>query len=428
MLKILDIFLKYQQKFFLNKKKRKILLSSRQIGKSFTIAGILCFKALSKHNGLSLCISTGSRAAGEIIRKCAQFAEAIKVLSKGKIDYSASFDQIKFSNGCRVLSLPSSTDGANLRGFTANCVCVDEGAFIPHLDDVLQAINPTLSRDPDAELIFTTTPGGMNGPFYEIYQTAKNDPNWYVQETTIYDAIADGLKIDLESLRTLCQDPEVFAQEYECKWMSEYGAMFDVGQLDWYEEAPKEAKAEYMSMDVGRTHDRSAIVIAKTYKDITYVDDIIMLNKTPYDEQLKIVKELHAKHHFQAGLIDAGGIGSALAEFVTKQVSVKITGIQFTATNKTSMFEALRAGVFDHKIKFNVKFKSLVESDFRNVQRVVNEVGSVKYIAGHNDQGHSDAATAIVLVIKAIHDNPLNVAVPVPYCNVSTFGARRSIL
>jgi phage FluMu gp28-like protein len=68
-----------------------------------------------------------------------------------------------------------------------------------------------LSRDPDAELIFTTTPGGMNGQFYEIYQTAKNDPNWYVQETTIYDAIADGLKIDLESLRTLCQDPEVFA-------------------------------------------------------------------------------------------------------------------------------------------------------------------------------------------------------------------------
>lgn len=309
-----------------------------------------------------------------------------------------------------------------------NCVCIDEGAFIPHLDDVLQAISPTLSRDPDAELIFTTTPGGMNGQFYEIYQTAKNDPNWYVQETTIYDAIADGLKIDLESLRTLCQDPEVFAQEYECKWMSEYGAMFDVGQLDWYEEAPKEAKTEYMSMDVGRTHDRSAIVIAKTYKDITYVDDIIMLNKTPYDEQLKIVKELHAKHHFQAGLIDAGGIGSALAEFVTKQVSVKITGIQFTATNKTSMFEALRAAVFDHKIKFNVKFKSLIESDFRNVQRVVNEVGSVKYIAGHNDQGHSDAATAIVLVIKAIHDNPLNVAVPVPYCNASTFGARRSIL
>ena len=108
---IMDIFLPYQKKFFLNDKRREIWISSRQIGKSFTIAGILCYKSLSKKNGLSLCISTGSRAASEIIRKCEQFAEAIKVLSDGEIDYTSSFDSIKFNNGSRVLSLPSSTDG-----------------------------------------------------------------------------------------------------------------------------------------------------------------------------------------------------------------------------------------------------------------------------------------------------------------------------
>lgn len=144
-------------------------MSSRQIGKSFTLAYALCQKALGKKNGLSLCISTGSRAAGEIIRKCAQFAEAIQVMSDNKITYTASFDAIKFSNGSRVLSLPSSTDGSNLRGYTAACVCIDEGAFIPHLDDILQAINPALSRDPAAELIFTTTPAGKNGHFFDLY-------------------------------------------------------------------------------------------------------------------------------------------------------------------------------------------------------------------------------------------------------------------
>ena len=78
--KLLDIFLPYQKQFFLNDKKRKIWISGRQLGKSFTLAGVLCYKALSKKNGLSLCISTGARAASEIIRKCAQFAEAIKVI------------------------------------------------------------------------------------------------------------------------------------------------------------------------------------------------------------------------------------------------------------------------------------------------------------------------------------------------------------
>lgn len=65
-----DIFLDYQKTFFKNKSKRKIWIAGRQIGKSFTVGAILCFKALSKKNGLSLCISTGSRAASEIIRKC----------------------------------------------------------------------------------------------------------------------------------------------------------------------------------------------------------------------------------------------------------------------------------------------------------------------------------------------------------------------
>jgi hypothetical protein len=33
--------------------------------------------------------------------------------------------------------LPSSTDGANLRGFSAQAVCVDESAYINHLDIIL---------------------------------------------------------------------------------------------------------------------------------------------------------------------------------------------------------------------------------------------------------------------------------------------------
>ena len=103
------------------------------------------YKALEKQGNLSLCISVNSRSASEIVKKCQQFAEAVKALSKGKISYSSSFDSIKFSNGSRILSLPSTAD--SLRGFTAACVAIDESAFIYKLEDILQAIGPTLSRD-----------------------------------------------------------------------------------------------------------------------------------------------------------------------------------------------------------------------------------------------------------------------------------------
>lgn len=189
----------------------------------------------------------------------------MKTLSDGKITYTASFDSIKFSNGSRVLSLPSTSD--SLRGFSAQCVCIDEAAFVWRLNEILQAIGPTLTRDPNAELVLTTTPAGKNGDFYDLYQRSLNDDSWYVQTTTIHDAIAAGLKVDLDALHTLCPDEDVFRQEYECYFSDEYGAMIDINDLDFYEDTITGQDGIYFSADIGRTNDRSAIVITKTKKD-----------------------------------------------------------------------------------------------------------------------------------------------------------------
>lgn len=148
MTSILDIFLPYQAEFFKAKSSRKAWIASRQIGKSFTIAGILTYSALSKPGNLALCVSVNSRSAAEIVKKCQAFAEAVSKLSSGSITCTHSFDSIKFSNGSRILSLPSTAD--SLRGFTASCVCIDEFCFISNLEDIIQAISPTLSRDPNA--------------------------------------------------------------------------------------------------------------------------------------------------------------------------------------------------------------------------------------------------------------------------------------
>ena len=221
---ILDLALPYQRKFILNQKKRKLWLSSRQIGKSWTLAFLASFKALDKKNGLSLCISTGGRAAQELIHKVHQFAEAVKILTNGQIDYVPSADSCKFSNGSRVVSLPSGNPTA-LRGWSAQAVLIDECAFIERPYDVLQAISPTLTRDKNAELIVASTPAGKQGLFWDLYNDANEE--WYVQTTTIEDAIADGLDVDVTKLRSLCPDPDKFAQEYECKWLSDFGAFID---------------------------------------------------------------------------------------------------------------------------------------------------------------------------------------------------------
>ena len=68
---LVDGLYPFQRKFFEAKCRRKIWLSSRQIGKSHTLAAIMVHEALKRgKQGLSLAISTGQRAATELIRKC----------------------------------------------------------------------------------------------------------------------------------------------------------------------------------------------------------------------------------------------------------------------------------------------------------------------------------------------------------------------
>lgn len=74
----------------------------------------------------------------------------------------------------------------------------------------MQAISPTLSRDPEAILILASTPAGKSSAFYKTWEQAQADPAWHAQATTIEDAIQAGLKVDLDSLHTLCPDQEAF--------------------------------------------------------------------------------------------------------------------------------------------------------------------------------------------------------------------------
>ena len=416
---LLDIVLPYQQQFVLAKKKRKIWLSSRQVGKSFGLAFIAAMKAATKQNGLALCVSTGARAASELVKKCIQMAEAVKMLSNGLLDYSTSADCVKFSNGSRVLSLPSGNPSA-LRGYSAQAILLDECAFIERPDDVFAAIAPTLTRDPDAELIVASTPAGKSGFFWKLWNEAGDD--WYKQRTTIDDAVAQGLEVDIAELEKLVGDQEVFDIEYRCKFADSWSSMIDLKLLDWYDELPDGAKTAYLGMDVGSTSDRTALVTLKELLGTFYVDDIVVMHKASYESQMSIVKQLHEREKYTSGYIDQNGIGSALAEFVSKQISSRLRGFTQTSSNKTPSYEALRAAIFDHKLKFNSKFRSIIEEDFQNVHRIVSETGKVQFEAGRSKQGHSDVTSAIVLALQAAKDNPVNLVEPQSYMRFSSLG------
>lgn len=207
-------------------------------------------------------------------------AEAAKLMSSGLLSYTASADCVKFSNGSRVLSLPSGNPSA-LRGYSAQAILLDECAFIERPDDVFAAIAPTLTRDPDAELIVASTPAGKSGFFWKLWNEAGDD--WYKQRTTVDDAVAQGLEVDIAELEKLVGDPEIFDIEYRCKFADSWSSMVDLRLLDWYDELPEGAKTAYLGMDVGSTSDRTALVTLRELLDTLYVDDIVVMHKASYE-------------------------------------------------------------------------------------------------------------------------------------------------
>ena len=417
--RLIDLAFPYQRDFISAGQKKKIWLSSRQIGKSWSLAFIAVYKALSRKNGLSLCISTGARAAAELVKKCEQMACAANALAGNGLDYVSSADGIRFGNGSRVLSLPSGNPAA-LRGYSAQAVLIDECAFIERPYEVYSAILPTLTRDKDSELIVTSTPAGKSGLFWDLWNGA--DESWYRQKTTIEDAVRQGLKVDVDKLRGALPDPEVFDMEYMAKFADSFSEFMDLNLIDYVDSVPEGVTARWLGMDVGSTGDRTAIVTIAQTGDVFYLEDITVLRKASYEDQLGVLGNLHARNSYQAGLVDQNGIGSAVAEFAQKKVSSRIKGYTWTAQNKTPGYEAVRAAFLDHKLKICRKWKTAVELDFQNVHRVVSEAGKVSFEAGRNSQGHSDVTSALVLAMQAARGNPANFKQPVTWKMPSAFG------
>lgn len=212
---IIQMLRPYQRDLFVSPKRFKIACWSRQSGKSTVMAALLCRTALQHgRDGLSICVSTNLRSASEIMRKVVNVAEAVKTISGQRLGYSGSFDKITFSNGARVMCVPAG-DGTAGRGFTIKgALLVDEAAYIPKLDELLQGVAPTLTVCKDAQLVLASTPSGKNHPFYKLWCNALEDDSWYTSRVTIEDAVAQGMQVDLEQLHKLVPDPQAFAMEY----------------------------------------------------------------------------------------------------------------------------------------------------------------------------------------------------------------------
>ncbi len=152
----------------------KIACTPRQAGKTFLDAAYLILTCLEAPNTPTLYLGlTRDSAKGAI------WGTLLAMLDGSGIAYEARVSAltVTLTNGSTITLFGAETAGAKnrLRGRQYKLIVVDESGFYTEMDDVTDALFPTLSAR-TGKMIMTSSPGvTFSGLFFEAYQGSKRD-------------------------------------------------------------------------------------------------------------------------------------------------------------------------------------------------------------------------------------------------------------
>jgi phage FluMu gp28-like protein len=229
--------LPYQRRWVEDDALLKIVVKARQIGYSFAATLRAVLKCLERRTTWVF-LSKGERQSRLLMEKVQDHIRSCGIVARAQ--ESTFFEgtslkqlEVRFPNGSVIYGLPANPDTA--RGYSGH-VTLDEFAFHADAEKIYGALFPTITRGYGLEVI--STPNGTQGKFYELAKAAgltdgvgaaprgrpgqaqRPAPTWSVHWCDLYDALRQGLKIDLALLRTGCEDETAWQQEFCCQFVS----------------------------------------------------------------------------------------------------------------------------------------------------------------------------------------------------------------
>jgi len=173
----------FQKKFMKTNKRRVIVVTSRQIGKSEVTAVKAIWKAWLFDNQYILILSPTLRQSQELFKKVKRNINNRRVVYEDVIRTTQT--EIEFTNGSIIKVIPGTE--TSVRGFTADMVIIDEAAYVS--EEVYGAVEPVVAVK-RGQMILISTPGPPRGIFYRIW--TEGDPKvWEKIRATFEEANYD---------------------------------------------------------------------------------------------------------------------------------------------------------------------------------------------------------------------------------------------
>lgn len=204
----------------MTKKRRLIILSSRQAGKSTTYSIYALWYCLINQDKTILICANKFKTAKDILSRIKLGYQMLPTwLKPGIVAWNAS--SIEFSNGCKITA--EATSESSGRGRSLNVVILDEFAFLaPGLEEgFMNSVFPVISSSKTSQIIIVSTPNGMNNEYYNIWNKAMlnierdhQDVGWFPFRIDWWDVPGRDEKWKAQQMATFNGSDQRFAQEY----------------------------------------------------------------------------------------------------------------------------------------------------------------------------------------------------------------------
>lgn len=202
--------------------KRVLINCHRQWGKS-TLSSLLCFHQSQFYpRSLCLLVAPSLRQSSENFRKIQDSLDILEPRPEMKEETKLT---LQFTNRSRIISLPGSQK--TIRGFSQpDLIVIDEAAQTS--EDLLAALFPMLTRNPNGRIIVASTPWGQLNTFYRLW--TQGGPEWH----KILVRASENPWISQELLaeqRRILGSWE-YAQDYECEFVKTESSLFDISTIN----------------------------------------------------------------------------------------------------------------------------------------------------------------------------------------------------
>lgn len=399
--------LPYQEEFIRDPARARIVLKSRQTGfTKFVFSLIPVLEGLEGGPDWIL-LSAGERQSAEIITSVQRHCRAVNAAAEFYEDEfrfdDGSFKQltVRLPSGVRIIGLPANP--ATARGYSGNTI-LDEFAFHRDGHKIWAALSPSITWG--FKIVVGSTLFGISNKYYELW-SRKNEDFWSKHHVDIYEAVAQGLPADIEELKGIVDDPDAWAEEFECIPRDDASTLLTHTLISSCEDprlgldlALDDLVGDlYLGNDVGRKHDRTVFWLWEKLGGIFWTRGILTLKGMRFAEQREILYGLLAHPRLRRACLDATGIGAQLAEEAQEKFGSKVEQIVFTPAVKEDLAITMLRQFEDRTAR--VPVDSEIRRSLNSVKKVTTVSGNVRFDAARDKHGHADHFWAGALGLHA---------------------------